>query len=558
MPLPAPIPADQSFIAGISSDPALSADFLPEMETALDAALSASCGSGTSCIPVDTVSGPGSSEDANRTPLFGPSPPSTLAPALLKRGKAELRASLSSLIQAAPDQLASAPQDPNPSASLFNTQAPIFPLAGLPNKDVGKALTEQHLPQVDSSSYAVALPVILPADSAPAPALEAFGLPLVSPDLTDAAPAAQIAEPLAQTPPSATNLPVPPLPEAATLPAPPSGSRPGRIGFKPTSFPASSLPSPFATPDEPLPDLGGPPAASPQIEQASAGDASGSPVFEAFIRQLDSNPTAESALTAHPAKPLDHLSRAPLPAKQPAARAVAPRAASALPGSTPGASNDTPDNPNPDDSSHLRQSHSQAAAASPSTASLQARNSAADGSFNAAPSFETSSDSLPGPAVSNDAAPHATGPESPAHMEPVLDLDPTASSPDALHEVSFKLESADGAAVHLKFTERRGEVHVVTRTEDAGLSEKLASDLPGLRKAIEDSGMSADIWSAGLESAALNESDSARSDSGPNPGNQSSAWFRQGDSGGRRQGGHQQGWADQIEDALDGAQGGPK
>jgi hypothetical protein len=90
------------------------------------------------------------------------------------------------------------------------------------------------------------------------------------------------------------------------------------------------------------------------------------------------------------------------------------------------------------------------------------------------------------------------------------------------------------------------------------LSQKLAGDLPELRKAVEDSGLSGDIWSAGQELTVSREAQSSRADAGPSPGNQPGAWLRQDDAGGRRQGGHADRWADQIEDALDDGPGGRK
>ncbi len=101
---------------------------------------------------------------------------------------------------------------------------------------------------------------------------------------------------------------------------------------------------------------------------------------------------------------------------------------------------------------------------------------------------------MPSGATSRASEPASAAPAAPVALDP--DFEPGGAG-NTVREVSFKLEGADGAAVHLKFTERRGEVHVVTRTQDAGLSRKLSGDLPELRKAIEDSGLSGDIWSAG-------------------------------------------------------------
>ncbi len=133
---------------------------------------------------------------------------------------------------------------------------------------------------------------------------------------------------------------------------------------------------------------------------------------------------------------------------------------------------------------------------------------------------------------------------------PAADLDRPEAAPP-LREVSLQVEDASGAAVHLKFTERRGEIHLVTRTADAELSRELAQGLPELRQGIEDAGMSADLWTQSVETQAVQErvrpETQEESASGRGPGHQTGQQGQQESRSGR----NAARWMDVIEDSLD-------
>jgi hypothetical protein len=126
----------------------------------------------------------------------------------------------------------------------------------------------------------------------------------------------------------------------------------------------------------------------------------------------------------------------------------------------------------------------------------------------------------------------------------------TASGP--LREVSLKVEDASGATVHLKFTERRGEVHVVTRTADADLSRELAGGLPELRKSLEDGGMAADVWVSSGEPHQVQDKVRVESQAGSDTGSRSGPESDRQSRDGSRPGGNSAKWMDVIEDSLDG------
>ncbi len=127
----------------------------------------------------------------------------------------------------------------------------------------------------------------------------------------------------------------------------------------------------------------------------------------------------------------------------------------------------------------------------------------------------------------------------------------TVEGRGALREVALKVQTESGATVHLKFTERRGEVRVVSRTSDAVLGRDLAEGLPELKRDIEDSGMGAEIWASQSERLAVHKEAKAETRSGAgSDGRAGQGAGRDGQSG-SRSGRDATRWADEIENSLD-------
>ncbi len=143
------------------------------------------------------------------------------------------------------------------------------------------------------------------------------------------------------------------------------------------------------------------------------------------------------------------------------------------------------------------------------------------------------------------------------HTEIAGELD-KAESGSVLREVHLDVQSESGATVHLKFTERRGEVHVVSRTSDTVLGRDLAEGLPDLKLNFEDSGMEADVWSSQGERLAVEKEVKAETRSGPGPDGRSAQWTGRDSQGGSRSGGGASKWIDTIEDSLDEGRNGGK
>jgi hypothetical protein len=143
--------------------------------------------------------------------------------------------------------------------------------------------------------------------------------------------------------------------------------------------------------------------------------------------------------------------------------------------------------------------------------------------------------------------------ETPAAEAPAPASDgDTAAASGPLREVSLKVEHGSGSTIHLKFTERRGEVHVVTRTADTDLARELADGLPGLRQSLEDAGMAADVWASPGEPQPVR--DKPRPESRAGTGSDGRSGFQsdqQGRGGESRSGRDAAKWVDLIEDSLD-------
>jgi len=126
-----------------------------------------------------------------------------------------------------------------------------------------------------------------------------------------------------------------------------------------------------------------------------------------------------------------------------------------------------------------------------------------------------------------------------------------AESGSALREVSLNVQSESGTTLHLKFTERRGEIHVVSRTSDTVLARDLAEGLPELKQSLDDSGMQADVWTSQGERLAVEKEAKVETRSGPGSDGRSAQWAGRDSQGGSRSGGGAGKWVDAIEDSLD-------
>lgn len=147
-------------------------------------------------------------------------------------------------------------------------------------------------------------------------------------------------------------------------------------------------------------------------------------------------------------------------------------------------------------------------------------------------------------------------PDAPAEMRDVQhanvggELEP-AEGGGALREVSLNVQNESGATVHLKFTERRGEVHVVSRTTDQALGRELAEGLPELKRNIEDSGMAADVWTSQSERLTVEKEAKPETRSGTGSDGRSGQGAGRDGQSGSRSGRDADRWADEIENSLD-------
>jgi len=128
-----------------------------------------------------------------------------------------------------------------------------------------------------------------------------------------------------------------------------------------------------------------------------------------------------------------------------------------------------------------------------------------------------------------------------------------------LRAVSFTVEDARGALVYLKFSERKGAIHLVTRSADDTLSQDIARGLPELKQQLEDAGMAAELWPGLIDMPPMQEPGvpqfQARTRDGGDPGRQAGYEGQQQS----RSGGNAAKWMDLIEDALDeGSTGGTR
>jgi hypothetical protein len=149
------------------------------------------------------------------------------------------------------------------------------------------------------------------------------------------------------------------------------------------------------------------------------------------------------------------------------------------------------------------------------------------------------------------ATPEAPTPAVPFEKEP-------ASTSAPVRDVSLNLKAASGSTVHLQFTERHGEVQVISRTSDTVLRRELTDGLADLRTGIEQAGLSADVWPA---DQAGSSPDSNPGGKHPAEGGAGERHFARtfGDGAGSGYGSGRNGtkWIDLVEDSLDGAfQGG--
>lgn len=564
---PPPISANQAPIEGFPGESAQNGAFSPEMEIALDHAGMDTPSTGTPWQPVEPESGV--DRQGPTEPLAAPVPgsPMSMLVALMQRVHAIIRLPIAGAGDVRPDIVVPVSSDEckaeGISTSLTEKLAPNRPRTA----DDGPArLIEEDLFPARSAIALVATgPAVLPRESMPPPALTRLGLTAadesVSETTSSGGGSGAVSEPLS----GQRELPASAGSGAAGQPGPVAGSPFHRLNILQTSIVAArsqrlnvrpevesgAVPEPVMTALDGLPS-----------EQA-ADDGGGSLVFEAVLKPLGPSQTSGNAsATGAPISGESRSASARLglsgrtgsfamdqrPAR-PEQESTAEPGHEASPDLQPAVSQEA-----------VRSSHKAEVATSRGQPAASVGHGSAANLADSRFSFDAPAGSQGEPSMPSGATSRASDLVSPAPVLPIAP-DPDFESGGAgntVREVSFKLEGADGAAVHLKFTERRGEVHVVTRTQDAGLSQKLAGELPELRKAIEDSGLSGDIWSAGQELTVSRESQSARADAGPNPGNQPGAWLRQDDAGGRRQGRHADRWVDQIEDALDDGVGGRK
>ncbi len=135
----------------------------------------------------------------------------------------------------------------------------------------------------------------------------------------------------------------------------------------------------------------------------------------------------------------------------------------------------------------------------------------------------------------------------------------SAEGRGALREVSLKVQNESGATVHLKFTERRGEVHVVSRTSDAAMGRNLAEGLPELKRNIEEAGMRAEVWSSQGGRLTVEKEAKAETRSGTGSDDRSGQGTGRDGRSGSRSGSDANRWVDEIEDSLDeGGSGGKR
>lgn len=521
-------------------------------------------GAGDSCLALEDEAANDRPEDPNLGVILGSALTLPQPPALIPFGKIVFRLYSAGSLASASDATAPVISDEDQTADSASESAPQIAFSSAGTSDDGAAaLDRDPSPEQDAHLRGAAAAVVSLPDSTPSHEPCAFGLQAGA-----AAVSSTTGDDGSHVHASATQLDSPQLASPPVSEAPGS-SEPATIshGARPQSK-ASYLVAPghrFHAALDPLavelPDTDASALADLHVEKAADGDTSATLAFEGMLSQKTA-PAPQGAIhaaSATPSKPEDSSGRAGLSVK-PAVRNSDSRSVRPAPETKPITSFVASSASNPDEVQEAGQQRPLARTGAPEGHSALASTPAGggEGSTDGRLSYEAPASQQGETAAESADASRSTEPAASTQFPHEPDADPSGRVGDAVREVSLKVENPDGAAVHFRFTERRGEVHLTTRTQDPVLSGKLAGGLPELRKAIEDAGMSADIWAPGQESTSHLESAPPRSDSGAHPGNSSGPWQRQGDPGGRRQGGQPDRWADQIEDALDGGQGGRK
>ncbi len=133
--------------------------------------------------------------------------------------------------------------------------------------------------------------------------------------------------------------------------------------------------------------------------------------------------------------------------------------------------------------------------------------------------------------------------------EPVEDAKPDGSRP-GVSEIRLKLDVPQSDPVHVKFTERGGEVHVLVRSNQTGAASQLTADLRAFHENLATRGVEAETWLATphdidanpSSGGDLNETGEASAFRGPA---ESAYTDPKGQSGGHQRGGRT--WPDWLE-----------
>ena len=80
-------------------------------------------------------------------------------------------------------------------------------------------------------------------------------------------------------------------------------------------------------------------------------------------------------------------------------------------------------------------------------------------------------------------------------LEPQSDT--AAPAGDSVHNISLRLSSAEQGSVQVRLSERAGELHVMVRTPDTGLTRGLRDGLPDLMGRLQVNGYRAETWQPG-------------------------------------------------------------
>lgn len=554
--------ADISLVAGVASESSQIYAFSPEMEIALDRANMGAPAESASRSSEEGSAGNEGSDEMNPFWALGPGSPVQLTAALMPRTGIEILAFLARSGDATSDLAATIPtgEVPDTAMSLRLQQSTLVGPAAVAETGTDFSSIDDETAQQGTDLSAATSLIALAPVAEPAGEISGFGLPA----MRAAAPGASVSD--AGDDSLSERLPrLQQLPSSSWSAAPQSGldslppSRPlqarqaSPAAAEREIFDATTKFDSGASPEAGAPDLVG-----LQVDQA-ADCRSGSPVFEAVLRpQLASQARSGVTSVVLPVSGKSQdISSGLILSGQSEFAAMDLRSSPAElrvteEPSSDGSPHEQPGSPAESAPSALA-AKARTSGDQPSRRGVQ--DSPAAGLVGNRFSYGTAAADQGGSATQPGDNRRSAEPATAAPIAHTADAEYGGGAGSVLREVSFKVQGADGAAVHLKFTERRGEVHVASRTEDTGLSERLAGELPQLRKAIENSGLSGDIWAAGQEQTLSRGAEPARADAGPNPGNQASAWLRQNDDGSRKQGGQADQWMDQIEDALDGGEG---